>query len=249
VDEFQTSSIISWYEELEERLIEFLKFFPFIPPNKNVSSPRLAGVVTETCHILDSLFREVSNPKETIKGKSKKKEKLNVEDYAELYAKRFNLPATKSLMFVSPPRYVTPFKGWEPLTTGGGYIPLPWWSAYNDLKHSRIENIKHATLENAVNSLCGLHQVIAKLPELAPATVQSGWFPIHGVSRSGVLYTKDVGELLTNYSQECESFLIESKLFIVPAGKTIFPGNTPTDLDPNMYYRSQKLSRFLGRGW
>ena len=115
VDEFQTSSIIYWYEELEERLIEFLKFFPFIPPNKDVSSPRLAGVVTETCHILDSLLREVSNPKETIKGKTKKKEELDVRDYAELYAKRFNLSATKSLMFVSPPQYVIPFRHLHPL--------------------------------------------------------------------------------------------------------------------------------------
>jgi hypothetical protein len=251
VDEFQTSSIIYWYEELEERLIEFLKFFPFIPPNKDVSSPRIAGVVTETCHILDSLFREVSNPKETIKGKTKKKEKLDVRDYAELYAKRFNLSATKSLMFVSPPQYVIPFKEWEPLTTGGVYKALPWWSAYNRLKHSRIENIKHATLENAVNSLCGLHQVIAKLPELAPATVRHGWFPLHGIDQSGSWYlytTEEVGKLLTNYSQECESYLIESKLFIVPAGKTIFPGNTPTDLNPDIYYRSPKLSSFLGRG-
>jgi hypothetical protein len=138
VDEFQTSSIIYWYEELEERLIEFLKFFPFIPPNKYVHSPRLAGVVTEICHILDSLFREVFNPKET----TKKKEKLNVTDYAALYAKRLSLPATKSLMFVSPPQYVMPFKEWEPLTTGGEYKPLPWWAAYTKLKHSRIENIK-----------------------------------------------------------------------------------------------------------
>jgi hypothetical protein len=251
VNECQTSSIIFWYEELEERLIEFLKFFPFTHLSKNVPSPRLAGVVTETCHILDSLFREVSNPKETIKGKTKKKKELTIKDYAELYAKHFNLSATKSLMFVSTPQYVIPFKEWEPPTTGREYKDLPWWSAYNKLKHSRIENIKLATLENAVNALCGLHQVIAKLPELAPATMRHGWFPLHGIDRSGSLYvhtTEEVGKLLTNYPQEHESFLVESKLFIVPAGKTIFHGNTPTDLDPDIYPRSPKLSSFLGRG-
>jgi hypothetical protein len=104
--------------------MEFLKVFPFTPENLNVPSPRLAGVVTETCHILDSLFREVSNLKETIKGEMKARDKLDVTDYAELYAKRLNLPATKSLMFVSPPRYVIPFEKWEPLTMGGKYKAL-----------------------------------------------------------------------------------------------------------------------------
>jgi hypothetical protein len=97
------------YEELEERLIEFLKFLPFTARNLGVSSPHLAGVVTETCHILDSLFREISNPTETINGITKTKAQLKITDYAKLYAHSLNLPSTKSFMFVPPPQYVIPF--------------------------------------------------------------------------------------------------------------------------------------------
>jgi len=253
MDEYQTSSIIYWYEELEERLIEFLKFLPFTLENLNVSSPRLAGVVTETCHILDSLFREVSNPKETIKGEIKKKAGLVVTDYAELYANRLNLPATKSLIFVSPPRYLIPFEKWESLTMGGEYEPLPWWRAYNKLKHSRIKNMKEATLANAVNSLCGLHQVIARLPKLIRATLRHGWLQLGDYDpqclierlegRLDLIKDTFLGTVLSNE----DTFLVESKLFAVPIGIDPFPDDI-ADLLP-IHYRghSERFTRFTGR--
>ena len=141
-----------------------------------------------------------------------------------------------------------PFENWKPLTTGGKYKALPWWQGYNKLKHSRIKNIEQATLANAINSLCGLHQVIAKLPELAAATVRHGWFPTHGICQDGIFYTTDIEKLLMNYPKECEGYLVESKLFIVPAGTTVFPDDI-NSLNPYRYYRSPRLGSFLGRGW
>jgi hypothetical protein len=235
----QTTSIIYWYEELEERLIEFLKFVPFTKKNLDVYSPRLAGVITETCHILDSLFREVSKPEETIQGKIKKKKNLNVEHYAELYAKRLNLHATKSLIFVSPLQYVIPFEKWEPPTTGGKYADLPWWKAYNKLKHSRIENIQKATLAHAVHSLCGLHQVIAKLPELVRAIYRHNWLQAPGYNPEPLI------EMLEGHSYS-ETFLVESKLFAVPIGLYPFSDN-PDDLRSGDYRHSERFARYIGR--
>jgi hypothetical protein len=178
----------------------------------------------------------------------KKRDKLDIRDYAELYARRLNLPATKSLMFVSPPQYMIPFEKWAPLTTGGEYEALPWWQVYNHLKHSRIEHIKKATLANAVNSLCGLHQVIVKLPELVRATARHGWFPTQGVHATR-FYLTDIGADLKNISQGQghQTFLVESKLFIVPLGPKPFPEDI-ADLDPTYYYCSPRLSSFLCRG-
>jgi len=245
MDEYQTSSIIYWYEELEERLIEFLKFVPFTPEHLNVSSPRLASVVTETCNILDSLFREVSKPEETIKGKIKKRDKLVVTDYAELYAERLKLPATKSLIFVSPPQYLIPFEKWELLTMGGQHEALPWWRAYTKLKHSRIKNMKEATLANAVNSLCALHQVIAKLlPQLGRATLRHGWFKDVSL-RPDILIEMFEGKYALSHLGR-DTFLVESKLFTVPVGQEGFPSDI-ADLKPALYHGSERLQRFLGK--
>jgi hypothetical protein len=233
MDEYQTSSIINWYEELEERLIEFFRFLPYTSENINVSSPRLAGVVTEICNILDSLFREVSNPTEMINGRPKERDKLDVTDYAELYAKRLNLPTTQSFIFVSPPRYLIPFEKWEPLTTGGTYAALPWWRAYTKLKHSRIKNINQATLDNAVNALCALHQVIAKLTaELGRATLRHGWFDGVGMDQDMLIEMFDGKYPFGNIT-----ILATTKLFTTPVGGRSFPANI-TDLSPNYYYGS-----------
>ncbi len=108
MDEYLTSSVIHWYEDLEDRLLEFLRFFPFVDPNTGVSSPRLAGIITETCNILDSLLREASEPLSTIGSKRIKRDELDITHFAALYAKNLHLPSTKSVVFVSPPRYIHP---------------------------------------------------------------------------------------------------------------------------------------------
>src|SRR5438445_9234092 len=108
VDEYQASSIISWYEELEERLIEFLKFLPFTSNNLNVFSPRLAGVVTETCHILDSLFREVAKATETINGKNVKKKDLHIAPYGRTFQRQpLNQGPARGALEAYVPRLIT----------------------------------------------------------------------------------------------------------------------------------------------
>jgi hypothetical protein len=250
MNEHQTSSIIHWYEELEERLIEFLKFFPFTSQNLNVSSPRLAGLITEACNILDSLFNEALNPKAVHRsvivcqkcGFERGKRSYDITDYAKFYSGTLRLPVVKSFMYVSPPQYVTPFQERLHLLSGGDYMTLPWWSAYTRLKHNRIKNIEQATLANAVNALCGLHQVIAKLSsELGRATLRHGWFQTGGMNPESLLKMFDC-----TYIWGKETFLVETKLFAVPVGPRDFPDNI-ADLLPGFYACSGRLPHFLGR--
>jgi hypothetical protein len=60
MDEFSTTSVIQWYEDLEDRLLEFLRFIPMTNQSLVVPSPRLASIITEACNILDSVFRSVT---------------------------------------------------------------------------------------------------------------------------------------------------------------------------------------------
>ena len=58
--ELETSLVIEWYEALEERLSIFLRFVPPVPENLEVLSHVLAGIITEACGLLDSLFRQAA---------------------------------------------------------------------------------------------------------------------------------------------------------------------------------------------
>jgi hypothetical protein len=243
MDEFLTTSVIHWYEDVEDRLLEFLRFVPLTDANLSVTSPPLAGVITEACNILDSVFREVSPPVVTVAGKAIPRDDLDITDFAKLYAARFDLPNTKSIALVSPPRYVIPFDVWAAVASGGGpYKPAPWWTAYTKLKHNRIAEINRATLESTVQSVCALHQVIARLPEFARASMRHGWL------QSGMrLSVEYVVEQLEKGGRTPDPHLVETKLFATPVGRPDqFPTNL-SDFHTMNYVCSARLLRFFGR--
>lgn len=67
--------------------------------------------------------------------------------------------ADYSVMFVQIPwiSYVTPFVNWD------GSAPtksLPWYDAYNMVKHDRDENFKLGSMKNAMSALAALYVVI-----------------------------------------------------------------------------------------
>lgn len=47
-----------------------------------------------------------------------------------------------------------PFGGWNASNAASS---LPWWEAYNDVKHGRDGNFKKASLENTLNALMALY--------------------------------------------------------------------------------------------
>jgi hypothetical protein len=198
-------------------------------------------VITEACNILDSLFREISPSTVTITGKPKDRERLDITDYADLYAGRYTLPATKSVIFVSPPQYLVPFKAWESITAGGAYAPLSWWTTHNKLKHDRIGHIlDKSTLRNTVDAICGLHQVIAKLPELARATLRHSWLQTSDLDPEFVIKVREGARQAVGVT-----FIVQSKLFALPVGQEPFPDDIQA-LQPHAYGKS-RLSTFFGK--
>ena len=49
-------------------------------------------------------------------------------------------------------REFKPFEAWNTVT----YAPLPWYQAYNNVKHNRYDNFKEAHLENLMMAIAGL---------------------------------------------------------------------------------------------
>lgn len=242
MDEFTESLVIQWYEDIEGRLLEFLSFIPFTSQNHGVFSPRLSGLLTETCEVLDSLFREISPPTVKIGTTLKKRKDLKIGDYGVLYASKLDLPNTQSVMYKSPPIYRVPFRDWSAPSSAGLYSPPVWWTVYNKQKHSRLQDIQKATLEITVEALCGLHQAIVKFPELAEAILRHEWVRTGGMNPAVVI------DVLKNPTKgRGDAFIVETKLFASSIGDPSFPPDI-SDLFPGAYIGgSPSLAAFLGR--
>ncbi len=48
---------------------------------------------------------------------------------------------------------IAPFRGWKP--SGTPTRDLPWYDAYNAVKHNREEEFARGTLEHALTAVCG----------------------------------------------------------------------------------------------
>jgi hypothetical protein len=240
MDDFDKDQVLQWYTQLEEELLGVLKYIPPAKQNLAAFSPRLASVIIESCGLLDSILRQVSPDPAVLDGRSKPKKDLDIVDYAKLYAAKLRIPVAKSIVMITPPRYLSPFNSWIDLLSGGNYRPTTWWRTHTELKHDRIANLERAQLEVAIESLCGLHLMIATLPEFARAVLGRGW--VLGKKMSPE-YTIEILE-----GSGSESLLVESKLFAVARGPEKLPDQI-SDFHPSLFNASERVIDFFGRSY
>lgn len=92
-------------------------------------------------------------------GYHKKPEEMNILDYKTLESTLCLESVEVGLLFWRPNiEYVKPFEGWttkQPV--------LSWYSAYNTVKHNRINEFPHASLKNLRLAMSGLFSVFVAL--------------------------------------------------------------------------------------
>lgn len=140
---------------------DFETLFEFIEPcddNKVCFSLRTYELFLRTCTEVESNMKMIllSN------GYQKKggPENLNMSDYCKLNATHFlssfevHIPNWKGELSI-----VSPFNAWSHGTTKDDI--LPWYAAYNTVKHNRQEKFHEASLIHAVEAFCGLLVLLA----------------------------------------------------------------------------------------
>ena len=156
MDDLDKDQVLQWYGWLEDELVDILKYIPLADQNLKAFSPQLASLIIESCGLLDSILRQISPDPAMVDGKKIPREDLNMVHYAKLYAAKFEIPTSKSILLITPSKYLTPFGGWLGFLSKGKYQPPPWWQTHNELKHDRIANLIKAKLKVAIDSLCRL---------------------------------------------------------------------------------------------
>lgn len=185
------SFVVSNFEELESRLIECLSYIPFIENNKQVISPKFIPIILEACSLIDSVFKN---------SKGQKGKKHDLKSYTKLVEQHLYLEEAISIFLNPPLRFLTPFESWTKAAPS-------WWTAYNKLKHDRLDNYDAATYENAILAMSGLHQVISRSEEFAPVLLSAGWLNSN---------SHDVGGLLSRRFSSSNPIPVASKLFVSP---------------------------------
>ena len=224
--------ILEWFIELEERLVGLMQYVPYDSETEDVPLPRASGIILEAGSLVDTVFRETM-------VSDKDRGELSMRDFRPYFEEKLNLSNLRSVLFQWPPRYVTPFAAWT-ASADETSQRLEWWDAYTDMKHSRVGSLPYATLGNAVETLCALHQVMSQSSFF--------WQP---------LLRKD---MLTSFNLRIANFVndlqmgscthtvtVESGLFCTTLGARRFPEKI-SELrgDAFMHLAGRRLQRFFG---
>jgi len=218
--------VIDWYLDTEARLAETLKVIPLTERTEAVVLPCLAGTVVEAGSLINSVFRSHYTGPEA-------PERAGMKAYHAQFEAGLLLSSTRTLLFRRPPNYVRPFSPWAT-----DYQELTWWTAYNNLKHDRAVSYSESTLRNAIDCVCALHQVIAKLDTFFWPLVDRNLIMLGTLAPSYVL--EDIYSTAPNHT-----VLVETDLFATPVGRESFPDD-PDKIRPVHFEFGRRLWRFLG---
>ena len=135
----------NYYLSLENRMLQTSSYVAIDFDNSGTFSNEYAILLQAIGGELDTFFKEYCgfNPDD----------KKNIADYADFVLSDYPDITKQSISILGTDMKITPFKGWN---SGCAKKSLPWWEAYDNIKHSRYENKKAACQKNTLNILASL---------------------------------------------------------------------------------------------
>lgn len=129
---------------------DLYELFNYVQPhyyNRKVFSHRIYELFLRTATEFEANCKEI-----LIANGYKTNSYLNIKDYFKIAG-----VAKLSKYIVNFGRWekkgdFKPYKSWS----GKEYQPLPWYQAYNSVKHNRHKNFSDANLDNLMNAIAGL---------------------------------------------------------------------------------------------
>jgi hypothetical protein len=150
------------FAQLEDQLLECLRFIPFTTENADVVSPKFVTILLEACSLIESVFRRMRHDNK----------RHNLRTYSQELEPHLDLEDATTIFLTTPLHYLRPFEGWT-------QTPPAWWNAYNQLKHRRLEHYQAASYTTIITAVAGLHQVIARSRIFVDRLPKAGWVDVH----------------------------------------------------------------------
>jgi len=140
------------------------KIFEFIEPtdiNGNTYSIQLGSLLLDICTTIEANFRSILDKNGYKKNNNKIHEEdiksWNINDYYKVNSSHHLSSYEIKVPFWKENNNIRkPFENWV------NSVDSPkWYQAYNHVKHNMIDKFNEATLDNVVNSFCGLVVIIS----------------------------------------------------------------------------------------
>lgn len=234
--ESSVHQVYAWYTDIERRLSEVVRVLPFVEAAqlKEVRSPRLASILLEAASLVDTLLRDqLSDSFKRQNGKTIKKKFAIICDYRRILEPDLKLSSSQSLLLLGLPSLLSPFGPWA----DSNDLPLPWWGAYNGLKHDRSSGSGAVTLEDCLQAACALNQVMMNVPIIRSFVFRFGWAQL--VGHNPQMAIKDLGKSLD------QGFVAYTDFFATFLCPVTF--RFVDDIDTGMFQNSEGLQSHLGR--
>lgn len=153
----------SYYLSIERMLEDTRRFVAASYENKNTYSDEFAKIILLSCSEIDSILKIICK----LKGVEKKDSEYNMKLYVQVLSEFKNIRESAyspdlSTYIDEKALIVYPFKEMDNHKKYGG---LEWWSAYQALKHNRLESATSGNLYNAVSSVAAHYTLIRILIE------------------------------------------------------------------------------------
>lgn len=151
---------------LEKDLNDILDSIEPCEDNLQVYGPKLAKLLLATGSEIDVSFKElIKLLKQNYKIADAKAD--NINDYKKFVQKYLQQEFDQVEVGFARSRLISiPWSNWWKTSNnkrGPNDAPLPWWNAYNQVKHHRVEKYNLATLENVLDAIAALFTLIGSL--------------------------------------------------------------------------------------
>jgi hypothetical protein len=133
-----------YFLAIEDDLLQTSRYVEFAEANFHVHSIEFARLLLVSASEVDVIAKEFCK----LLDPSKKAEDIN--DYQTIISTYYPKFSTFELYV---PRFNLVSKPWQEWNEGK---KIPWWQAYNGVKHERSKNYELATLGNVLSSVAGL---------------------------------------------------------------------------------------------
>lgn len=137
---------------LESKFLETVNYAALDQRNYSVFSNEYAMLLQAIGAELDNFFKVYCGFASS--------DRKNISDYAAFLMKDFPTITSESVKLLGSDIWVTPFQGW---TTTASAQSLPWWQAFDNVKHNRTDNFSDANQGNVLNMLAALYLLELKM--------------------------------------------------------------------------------------
>lgn len=134
-----------YYLKLEKEFLEVIDYIEFVPENYTSYSVKLMQLLLSIGSEVDAVLKEICQIVD--------KDRPSIADYAAVVIKKYPSLITQRVCIFKRSIILSPFATWDLNCPAKS---LPFWDAYNSVKHHRTEEYRKSSLEAVANGLAAL---------------------------------------------------------------------------------------------